>query len=61
MILKLLLNSQMIWMIFIKTLKNITPPPPSPHPKKSKILSFFDDKIADIISKKKLKDKIIKQ
>ena len=47
MILKLLLNTKMIWMIFIKTLKNTT------H-KKHKILIIFDDIIADVLSNKKL-------
>ena len=39
MILKILLNTQMMWMIFIKTLKN-------------KILIVFDDMIADMLSNK---------
>ena len=47
MILKLLLNTQMIWMIFIKTLKNATQI-------KNKILIAFDDMIADMCSNKKL-------
>ena len=48
MIIKLLLNTQMIWMIFIKTLKNKTPP------KKRQILIAFDNMIADILINKKL-------
>ena len=47
MILKLLLNTQMIWMIFIKTLKNTTQ-------KKRKILKVFNDMIADMLSNKKI-------
>ena len=49
MILKLLLNACMIWMIFIKLLKNII--------KKKKTLQnydYFDDMIADMLSNKKL-------
>ena len=38
----------MIWIIFIKTLKNTT------QIKKRKILIFFDDMIADMVSNKKL-------
>ena len=47
MILKLLLNTQMIWMIFIKILKNTI------QIKKRKILIVFDDMITDILSNKK--------
>ena len=43
MIQKFLLYSQLIWMIFMKTLKN-----------KRKILIVFDDMIADVLSNKKL-------
>ena len=43
MILKLFLNTQMIWMIFLKTLKNIT-----------QNINCFDYMIADILSNKKL-------
>ena len=39
-------------MIFIKTLKNATPPP-SPKEKR-KILTVFDDMIVDMLSNKKL-------
>ena len=45
MILKCLLNTQIIWMIFIEE--------HNPN-KKHKILIFFDDMIADMVSKKKL-------
>ena len=45
---KALLNTQITWMIFIKTLKNKT------QIKKRKILIVFDDMIADILSNKKL-------
>ena len=48
MILKLLLNTQMIWMIFIKILKNTT------QTRNAEILIDFDDMIADILSTKKL-------
>ena len=48
MILKLLLNTQMIWMIFIKILKNTI------QIKNKKILIAFDDMIADMFSNKKL-------
>ena len=48
MILKLLLNTRIIWIIFIKTLKNKT------QIKKRKILIVFDDMIADMLSNKKL-------
>ena len=48
MILKLLLNTQMIWMIFTKTLKNKT------QIKKRKILIVFDDMINEMLSNKKL-------
>ena len=44
MILKLLLNTQMIWMIFVKILKN------NPN-KKNKIIAF--DLIADMLSNQK--------
>ena len=48
MILKLLLNIQMIWMTFIKILKNTI------QIKKRKILIVLDDIIADMLSDKKL-------
>ena len=38
----------MIWMIFIKILKNTI------HPNKPRILIVFDDMIADMLSDKKL-------
>ena len=47
MILIILLNIQMICVIFIKTLKNTT------H-KKRKILIVFDDLVADMLNNKKL-------
>ena len=47
MILKLLLNTRMIWSIFIKTLKK------KYQKKKSKILIVFDDMIADMLNNKK--------
>ena len=47
MILKLLLYTRMIWMIFIETLKNTI------QPKKMKISIVFDDVIADRLSNKK--------
>ena len=54
MIPKLLLNTLMIWMIFIKTLKNIT---------QIKIIKkklfVFDDRTADIVSSKNLNPIII--
>ena len=43
MVLKLFLNTQMIWMIFIKTLKNIT-----------QSINCFDYMIAGILTNKKL-------
>ena len=42
------LNTQMIWMTFLKILKN------NKNPNKRKILIVFDDMIADILSNKKL-------
>ena len=48
MILKLFLNTQMIWVMFIKTLKNTTPN------KKPKIWIIFDYMIADMLSNKNL-------
>ena len=45
MIQKIVLNTQMIWVIFIKILKNTT--------KKHKILIVFDDMIADMLSNKR--------
>ena len=44
MILEFLLNTQMIWMIFIKTLKNTT------QIRNAKILIAFDDMIVDMLS-----------
>ena len=46
MIQKLLLNTQMIWIILIKILKNTI------QIKKRKILIVFDDMIADMLSNK---------
>ena len=48
MILKLLLNTQMIWIIFIKILKNKL------QIKKHKIFTTFEDMIAETHSNKKL-------
>ena len=48
MIVKLLLNTRMIWMIFIKLLKNTI------QNKKREILIVFNDMIADMFSNKKL-------
>ena len=47
MILKLLLNIQMIWIIFIKILKNAIKNNP-------KILIVFDDMITDVLSIKNI-------
>ena len=46
MTLKLLLDNRMIWMMFIKILKNKTQ-------KNREILIIFDDMIADMLSNKK--------
>ena len=46
MIQKLLLNTQMIWIILVKILKNTI------QIKKRKILIVFDDMIADMLSNK---------
>ena len=46
MIQKLLLNTQMIWITFIKILENTI------QIKKRKILIVFDDMIADMLSNK---------
>ena len=46
MILKLVLNTRMTWMMFIKTLKNTTQI-------KNKMLIVFDDMIADMLNNKK--------
>ena len=48
MILKLLLNTRIIWIIFIKKNEEYNPN------KKFRILIVFDDMIADILSNKKL-------
>ena len=48
MILKLLLNTLMIWMMFIKILNNTI------QIKKAKILIVLDDIIADMLNNKKL-------
>ena len=47
MILQLSLNTRMVWMIFIKILKNTSQ-------KRNKILIIFDDMIADLLNNKKL-------
>ena len=47
MILKRLLNTRMIWMIFIKMLRNKTQI-------KHKISIVFDDTVADMLSNKKI-------
>ena len=48
MIQKLLFNTQITWMIFVKILKSTI------QIKKRKILIVFDDMIADMLSNKKL-------
>ena len=48
MIIKLLLNTQMIWRVFIKILKKYNPN------KNRKTLIVFDDMIADMLNDKKL-------
>ena len=48
MILRFLFNSQMIWMIYLKILKNTI------QIKKLKMLIVFDEAIADMLSKKQL-------
>ena len=48
MVQKLLLNIQLIWMIFIKILKNII------QTNNKKMLIVFDDIIADMLGNKKL-------
>ena len=53
MILKLLLNTQMIWMIFIKKTEEYNPD------KKRKMLIVFDDMIADVVSNKKFNPVVI--
>ena len=52
MIQNLLLNTQMIWTIFIKNIEEYNPN------KKGKILFVFDDMIADMYSNKKLNPKV---
>ena len=47
MILKRLLNTRMIWMVFIKMLRNKTQI-------KHKISIVFDDTVADMLSNKKI-------
>ena len=47
MILQLSLNTRMVWMIFIKILKNTSQ-------KRNKILIIFDDMITDLLNNKKL-------
>ena len=53
MVLKLLLNIQIIWMMFIKILKN-TIQNKNTKSKKRKILIVFDDVIFNMLSNKKL-------
>ena len=48
MILRFLFNTQMIWMIYLKILKNTI------QIKKLKMLIVFDEEIADMLSKKQL-------
>ena len=48
MILRFLLNIEMIWMIYLKILKNTI------QIKKLKMLIVFDEAIADMLSNKKL-------
>ena len=48
MILRFLFNTQMIWMIYLKILKNTI------QIKKLKMLIVFDEAIADMLSKKQL-------
>ena len=55
MILKHLLDNQMIWMIFIKILKNAIL-----GRRITKILIISDDMIADILSNKKLNPMVTK-
>ena len=49
MILKFLLNTRMIWMVFMKILKNTI------QIEKHKVLIVFDDMIANALSNKKLR------
>ena len=51
MVLKLLLNTRMMWMIFIKTLRNTKQETPN---KKRTILIIAHDMTADILSNNKL-------
>ena len=51
MILKLLLNTRMMWMIFIKTLRNTKQETPN---QKRTILIIVHDMTADILSNNKL-------
>ena len=53
MIPKLLLNTQMIWIIFIKNIEEYDPN------KNCKVLIVFDDMIAGILSNKKLNPIVI--
>ena len=48
MILKFLLNTRKIWMVFMKTLKNTI------QTEKHKVLIVFDDMIANALSNRKL-------
>ena len=55
MILKLLLNTWMIWMVFIKNIEEYNPN------KKRKTWIFFDDMISDMLSNKKFSQVIKKE
>ena len=54
MILKFLLNTQMIWMIFMKILKNAAEIRNTNY----KLIFVFDDLIADMLSNKKLQQTV---
>ena len=54
MILKFLLNTQMIWMIFMKILKNEVEIRNTNY----KLIFVFDDLIADMLSNKKLQQTV---
>ena len=54
MILKFLLNTRMIWMIFMKILKNTVEIRNTNY----KLIFVFDDLIADMLSNKKLQQTV---
>ena len=54
MILKFLLNTRMIWMIFMKILKNTVEIRNTNY----KLIFLFDDLIADMLSNKKLQQTV---